>query len=192
MLSSGYLCYLNNCIGIVTAMDEFDVAPSEGFNPATALERMLRLLLVIFEEVQEHRRNLVLSDGPDVLDYHLDEAFIAAIRIARDDTRELIRRLQTVDFSLEGRDDLRLNGEMLRFKMMTIKIALYDASTVHPFKGRAVRRGWPLYRRALIALLHAMDGPLSALTDELKGPRGALEFKQGIEAMIMLNSGPTT
>lgn len=171
-------------------MDEFDVAPTEGFTPTQALERMLRLLLVLFEEVQEYRRDLILSEGPDVLAYHLDEAFVAGLKVARDDTREMIRRLQKIDFSLSDKEDLRLDGPILRFKMMAIKAALYEANAVHPFRGRDVRRGWPLYRRALLSVFTSMDGPLTALTAVLDGPRGPLDFQQGLASLIMLKSGP--
>ncbi|WP_242912639.1 hypothetical protein [Brevundimonas pishanensis] len=172
-------------------MDEFDVAPAEGFSPTQALERMLRLMLVLFEEVQEYRRDLILSEGPDVLAYHLDESFVAALKIARDDTREMIRRLQAIDFALSEKEDLRLEGPVLRFKMMAIKVALYEANAVHPYRGRDVRRGWPLYRRALLSVFASMDGPLTALTTVLNGPRGPLDFQQGLVALISLKSGPT-
>ncbi|WP_292050756.1 MULTISPECIES: hypothetical protein [unclassified Brevundimonas] len=171
-------------------MDEFDVAPAEGFAPTQALERMLRLLLVLFDEVQEYRRDLILNDSPDVLAYHLDEAFVAGLKQARDDTREMIRRLQQVDFSLAENDDLGLSGPILRFKMMAIKVALYEANAVHPYRGRDVRRGWPLYRRDLLSIFTSIDGPMSALTQVLEGPRGPLDFQRGLASLICLKSGP--
>ncbi|WP_297799782.1 hypothetical protein [uncultured Brevundimonas sp.] len=170
-------------------MDEFDVTPAEGFSATVAFERMLRLLLVLFDEVQEYRRDLILSDGPDVLDYHLDEAFVAGLRVARDDTKELIRQLQLVDFSLSSSAAKVIDPAVLRFKMMAIKTALYSANSVHPYRGRAIRRGWPLYRRALLSLFKVMDGPLAAAIAATNGPSNPLEFKQGIEALILLNSG---
>lgn len=171
-------------------MDEFDVAPAEGFTAVQALERMLRLLLTLFDEVQEYRRDLILNEGPDVLAYHLDEAFVAGLKAARDDTREMIRRLQQVDFSLDGHADLGLENAILRFKMMAIKVALYEANAVHPYRGRDVRRGWPLYRRAMLSILNSVDGPLAALTRVLDGPRGPLDFQRGLASLIWLKSGP--
>lgn len=171
-------------------MDEFDVAPAEAFSPTQALERLLRLLLVLFDEVQEYRRDLILTLGPDVLVYHLDEAFTASARVARDDTREMIRHLQKVDFTLGQYEDLKLDPVILRFKMMAIKVALYEANAVHPYRGRDVRRGWPLYRRALLSIVGSVEGPLAAATTALDGPRGPLDFLQGLASLMALKSGP--
>jgi len=170
-------------------MEEFDVSPLESFIPAVALERMLRLLLSLFDVINDHRREMLLSASQDAVTYHLDETYLAALQIARDDTRDLIRLLQTVDFSITEKEHLRLNGPMLRFKMMAIKMAIQEANGAHPIHGHATQRGWALYRRAILTAMKLMQCPLMTLTQVVDGPRGTIEFKQALETLMEYKSG---
>lgn len=172
-------------------MVDFDVAPLEGFVPSVALERMLRLLLSLFEEVSVHKKELILPASQEAFSYHLEEAFMNALEIARADTEELIRNLQTVDFTLSEKEYLRLSGPMLRLKMMAIKAAVVEANGVHPLHGDAPQRGWALYRRSLVSLFKMIDSPLDTLTRVVDGPRGAIALKNSVEGLLYLKSGPT-
>lgn len=171
-------------------MEDFDVAPLESFTPAAALERMLRLLMTLFEDVCAHKRELLVPDLQDTFSHPLEEACMQALVVAREDTCELIRNLQTVDFTLTEKEHLRLSGPVLRLKMMAIKTALDEANDVHPLHGHAARRGWALYRRAVEILFALMDAPLVTLVRVVDGPRGAIEFKQTLEGLLRLKSGP--
>lgn len=171
-------------------MEDFDVAPLEGFMPSIALERMLRLLMAVFEDITLHKRELLLAAPQDALSYHLEEACMQALVIAHEDTLELIRNLQTVDFTLAEKEHLRLSGPVLRLKMLAIKSTLQEANNVHPVRGQAPQRGWALYRRALLSLFILSDAPLVCLTRVVDGPRGTIEFKQTLEGLLHLKSGP--
>lgn len=170
-------------------METFDVAPIDGFNPTLALERMLKLLLTLFDEVTANKSHLLISADHDAISNDLGEAYQQALVIARDDTHDLLRLLQTVDFSLSEKEYLRLSGPSLRFKMMAIKMALGEANAVHPERGLSARRGWALYRRALITVFEVMDTPLWTLSLMVDGPRGAIAFKQDIQALMAVRSG---
>ena len=113
------------------------------------------------------------------------------LEIARNDTNELIRSLQTVDFSLTEKEHLRLYGAILRLKMMAIKVALAEANGVHPVHGQAPQRGWALYRRNLMALFRLTDSPLDTVTRLVDGPHGTIAFKNTIKGLLYLKSGPT-
>lgn len=172
-------------------MDDFDVAPRESFVPGVALERMLRLLLSLFEEVAVHKRELILPASLEAISYPLEEAFMQALDTARGDTEQLIRSLQTVDFTLAEKEHLRLSGPILRLKMMAIKASLLEAQGVHPLHGHAEQRGWTLYRRSLVSLFKMIDSPLDTLTRVVDGPRGAIALKNTVEGLLYLKSGPT-
>lgn len=172
-------------------MEDFDVAPLEAFEPRIALERMFALLLVLFEDVSDHKRALLVNADRDAVSYHLEEAYLPALAVVREDIRELTNRLQTVDFSLDEKEHLRMCGPMLRFNMMAIKAALAEARGVHPVNGYSERRGWALYKRALTGLFDLMDEPLRTVTRATDGPRGPIMFKASLRALLDLKSTAT-
>ncbi|WP_312125578.1 hypothetical protein [Brevundimonas sp.] len=165
-------------------MDDFEVASLENFAPREALERMLVLLLALFDDISDHKRSLLVNADLDAIYYHLEEAYPPALALAREDIRALINTLQTVDFSLEEKEHLRMNGPMLRLNMMAIKAAFAEARGVHPVSGYSDRRGWALYNRALTNLFDLMDEPLRTLTHTTDGPHGALMFKATLRALL--------
>lgn len=169
-------------------MEDFEVAPLETFAPRVALERMLALLLALFEDVSDHKRTLLVNADLDAVSYHLEEAYLPALAVVRDDIGELTNRLQTVDFSLDEKEYLRMCGPMLRFNMMAIKAALAEARGVHPVHGFSERRGWALYKRALTDLFDLMDEPLRTVTRATDGPRGPIMFKTSLKALLDLKS----
>lgn len=172
-------------------MDDFDVAPFESFVPSVALERMLRLLLSLFEEVSVHKRELILPASQETLSYPLEEAFMLALEVACADTEQMIRNLQTVDLTIREKEHLRLSGPILRLKMLAIKAALHEAQDVHPLHGHAAQRGWALYRRSLVCLFRMIGAPLDTLSRVVDGPYGAMGLKSSIEGLLYLKSGPT-
>lgn len=169
-------------------MEDFEVAPPESFSPAIALERMLRLLLALFEDVAEHRHVLFIP-SQNASASPLEEAFASALPVARDDIHTLISDLRTVDFTLEEKLHLRLEGAMLRFRMLAIQRALEEAGGG---EGDARHRDPAHYKRSLEVLLDLMDEPLGCLVQVLDGPRGPVEFKSTLKALLQLKSATAT
>lgn len=173
-------------------MEEFDVAPSDAFIPAQALERMLKLLSTLYAEVTLHKENLLFPTHNATHAESLDEAYPAALSLAQMDLSDLMRLIQTIDFSLSEKARYRLSGPLLRFKMLAIQAAIAEAADTHPHTGHPHRRDWQAYRRALITAFEAMDTPLDTVTALVNGPRGALAFKRDLQALMKLKSGPAT
>jgi len=171
-------------------MEDFDVAPLESFEPDVALEQILRLLLGLFEDITAHKGELLSAQPQEALAHAFDEACTQALAVAREDIHELIRNLQTVDFTLAEKEHLRLSGPVLRLKMLAIKSALNEANDTHPLHGHSTRRSWGLYRHAVQTLFVLIDGPLATLVKVVDGPRGAIEFKQTLEGLLRLKSPP--
>src|SRR5690606_12242037 len=93
------------------------------------------------------------------------------------------------DFDAPAMIEHRLQGEALRFKMLTIQAAFRQVVASHPNQNPGMSRGWSLYRRALRGTLAAIDGPLESLTAALGAKQGLVEFKKALEVLLDLRSG---
>ncbi|MNE18297.1 hypothetical protein D3C77_182440 [compost metagenome] len=167
-------------------MDAFEVAPPEGFDPRQALTRMLELLRQLINMIAEFRETLILTSGGAPADAVLDDAFLAARGLAMDDLDALIVLVGEADFDAPAMIEHRLQGEALRFKMLTIQAAFRQVVASHPNQNPGMSRGWSLYRRALRGTLAAIDGPLESLTAALGAKQGLVEFKKALEVLLDL------
>lgn len=166
-------------------MDEFEVAPSEGFDPHVALTRMLELLRRLIDQIAEFREALILTSGGPA-NAALDDSFLAARELAMEDLKSLIALVRDADFGTPAMLDHRLQGDALRFKMLTVQAAYSYVVAAHPNRNPGMSQGWSLFRRALRGTLAAIDGPLESLTAALRVKQGLVEFKKSLEVLLDL------